>query len=135
MASGAKRFQLEVVTPERVVLSCPATFVAFPAHDGEMGVLAHRAPLVAKLGTGIVRVEGPEGTRRLFVDGGFARMRGATLCLLTEEARAPEAIDTAAVERELAEARSRPIADDRAFERRQRALARVRAQRALQGKP
>ncbi|HSM51629.1 MAG TPA: ATP synthase F1 subunit epsilon [Thermoanaerobaculia bacterium] len=133
--ASAKSFQLEVVTPERVVLSSPVTFVAFPAYDGEMGVLANRAPLVAKLGTGIVRLEGPEGTRRLFVDGGFARMDGSTLCLLTEEAREPEAIDTAALEREVAEARSRKITDDRSFDERQRALARARAQRALLGKP
>jgi len=133
--ASAKSFQLEIVTPERVVLSSPVTFVAFPAYDGEMGVLANRAPLVAKLGTGIVRYEGPDGTRRLFVDGGFARMDGATLCLLTEEARTPEALEPGAVEREAAAARARKVTDDRSFEERQRALARARAQRALQGKP
>ncbi|MCZ7652781.1 MAG: ATP synthase F1 subunit epsilon [Thermoanaerobaculia bacterium] len=133
--ASAKSFQLEVVTPERVVLSSPVTFVAFPAYDGEMGVLAHRAPLVAKLGTGIVRYETPDGTRHLFVDGGFARMDGSTLCLLTEEARSPEAIDPAAVERELAAARARKVTDERSFAERQRALARARALRTLGRKP
>ena len=135
MAADAASFLLEVVTPERVVLSRPATFVAFPAFDGEMGVLPHRAPLVAKLGIGIVRAEGPDGTQRLFVDGGFATMQGETLRLLTEEALLPEAIDPDAVERELAAVRSRRLDDDQAFARQQRTLARVRALRALLDRP
>lgn len=131
MASG-DTFQLDVVTPERVVLSCRATYVSFPAFDGEMGVLPHRAPLVAKLGTGVLRVEsGASDHRRLFVDGGFAQMAGEKLTILTESAREPEAIDLAAVDRELAAARAIRVRDDASVERRDRSYARVRAQRAL----
>jgi F-type H+-transporting ATPase subunit epsilon len=133
MASG-NTFQLDVVTPERVVLSCRATYVAFPAFDGEMGVLAHRAPLVAKLGTGVLRVESGNDKRRLFVDGGFAQMVGDKLTILTESAREPEAIDPAAVERELVAARALVVRDDASVARRDRAYARVRAQRTIGGR-
>ena len=50
-------FQCSIITPERKVLECDATFVAFPAYDGEMGVLTRRAPLVCKLGIGPLRIE------------------------------------------------------------------------------
>jgi F-type H+-transporting ATPase subunit epsilon len=50
-------FHCSVITPERKVLECDATFVAFPAYDGEMGVLPRRAPLVCKLGIGPLRIE------------------------------------------------------------------------------
>ncbi len=133
MASG-NTFQLDVVTPERVVLSCRATYVAFPAFDGEMGVLAHRAPLVAKLGTGVLRVESGNDKRRLFVDGGFAQMVGDKLTILTESAREPEAIDPAAVERELVAARALVVRDDASVARRDRAYPRVRALRTIGGR-
>lgn len=129
--AAEKLFRLEVVTPERVVLSCAASFVAFPAYDGEMGVLAHRAPLIAKLGVGILRVEGPGGPHRLFVDGGLARMRGEKLTILTEEARSPEAIDPADAARELEAARALAVRDDASLARRDRAEARSRARRSL----
>src|SRR4029079_7388412 len=82
----AKTFHCTVITPERPVLEREATFVAFPAFDGEMGVLPHRAPLLAKLGAGELRVESPAGDAAFFINGGFAQMVDDKLTLLTEEA-------------------------------------------------
>jgi len=76
-------FHCSVITPERAVLETDATFVALPAHDGELGVLRNRAPMLYKLGTGELRVETPEGKHLLFVDGGFAQMVDNRLALLT----------------------------------------------------
>ena len=81
-------FHCSVVTPERAVLECEARFVAFPAHDGEMGVLPNRAPLVCKLGIGPLRVEGTDAAHVLFIDGGFAQMLDNRLSILTKQAHA-----------------------------------------------
>ena len=43
-------FHCSVITPERAVLETEATFVAFPAWDGEVGILHDRAPLLFKMG-------------------------------------------------------------------------------------
>ena len=99
-------FHCRVITPERSVLECDAKFVAFPAHDGEMGVLRKRAPLVCKLGVGPLRVEGAEGNHLLFIDGGFAQMLGDDLTILTAQARPARELDAAGAERVLQEARS-----------------------------
>lgn len=121
-------FHCSVITPERAVLETEATFVAFPAHDGEVGILPGRAPLLFKMGIGELRVESPEGNHRFFVDGGFAQMVENRLTLLTEQARAVEEIDRAAAERALAEARNLPMVTDAEFAARQRAVRRAETQ-------
>lgn len=124
----AASFHLSVVTPEREVLALEARFVAFPAYDGEMGILAHRAPLLAKLGSGLLRVEeAAGGKRQLFIAGGFAQMVDNELTLLTQEALAPEKITAAAAQRSLAEADRLPNRSDAENQRRTEALARARA--------
>jgi len=115
-------FHCSVITPERAVLETEATFVAFPAHDGEVGILPGRAPLLFKMGIGSLRVESPEGNRSFFVAGGFAQMVENRLTLLTEQAKAVEEIDRAAAERALSEAREMPSISDAEFAARQRAV-------------
>jgi F-type H+-transporting ATPase subunit epsilon len=120
-------FHCSVITPERAVLEADATFVAFPAHDGEVGILPGRAPLLFKMGIGSLRVESPEGNREFFVDGGFAQMVENRLTLLTEQARPVAEIDRAAADRAREEARSLPAAaGDTEIAARQRVLQRAR---------
>ena len=121
-------FHCSVITPERAVLEADATFVAFPAHDGEVGILPGRAPLLFKMGIGSLRVETPEGNHNYFVDGGFAQMVENRLTLLTEQAKAVEEIDRAAAERALAEAHEMPMVTEAEFAARQRAVQRAETQ-------
>lgn len=121
-------FHCSVITPERSVLDCPATFVAFPAHDGEMGILAHRAPIVCKLGIGSLRVESQGRTETYFLDGGFARMLDNHLTILTEQAKASSEIQVNVAEQAMATARSMPSVDQQAFLARQRAMKRAQTQ-------
>jgi F-type H+-transporting ATPase subunit epsilon len=127
-------FHCSVITPERAVLETEAIFVAFPAHDGEVGILRDRAPLLYRMGIGELRVESPEGNHVLFVAGGFAQMVENRLTLLTEQARRIEEIDPAAVERALAEAHGMPMVSDADFAARQKALRSAEVQRHLLAK-
>jgi F-type H+-transporting ATPase subunit epsilon len=130
----AKTFHCSVITPERAVLETEATFVAFPAHDGEVGILHDRAPLLYRMGIGELRVESPEGDHVLFVAGGFAQMVENRLTLLTEQAKRIDEIDPAAVERVLAAARSMPMVTDAEFAARQKALRSAEVQKHLLAK-
>jgi F-type H+-transporting ATPase subunit epsilon len=126
---GSKLFQCSVVTPEQAVLDCEATFVAFPSHDGEVGVLFNRAPLLHKMGCGRLRVQTAAGEELVFfVDGGFARMEENHLTLLTEQAVPAEEIDADAAKQALAEAQAMPAIDEASSTARQRAVTRARAQ-------
>ena len=124
-------FQCSVITPERVVLDVPATFVALPAHDGEVGILPHRAALVYKLGIGALRVRTPGGNEVFYVDGGFAQMVNNRLAILTEQARKSSEIQPAAAEKALTEARSMPGTGLKAQEAKDQAVRRAKTQLRL----
>src|SRR3954451_4863677 len=116
-------FQCVVVTPEQQVLDESCTQAILPAYDGEIGILTNRAPLLAKLGVGILRLDLAGGQKRIyFVDGGIAQMKGNRLTVLTREAMLPGDIDVEAARAEYAEGTARKITDEKSFEERQRLL-------------
>ena len=127
----ADTFQCSVITPERVVLDTAATFVAFPAHDGEVGILPHRAPLVYKLGIGSLRVETPGETHLYYIDGGFAQMVNNRLAILTEQAKKAADIHSAAADKALADARSLPGKDTKSQDAKELAVRRAKTQLKL----
>lgn len=116
-----------VVTPERAVLDETVDFVALPLYDGELGVLPGRAPLIGRLGYGELRTRHGNQVRRLFVDGGFAQVRGNTVTVLTPRAIPAEEINEAAARRAL-EAAQEPSAANRDADARLKAQDRARAQ-------
>jgi F-type H+-transporting ATPase subunit epsilon len=126
-------FLLSVVTPERAVLETVVTHVTLPAHDGEIGFLRNRAPLLIKLDVGVLKADTADGTTSLYVDGGFAEMVDNRLTVLTEDARDPGDFDAAEAQRSLAEAMSLPGGDAAAVAKRDRAQRRARVQRKLAG--
>jgi F-type H+-transporting ATPase subunit epsilon len=127
----AGTFHLSVITPERAVLETEASFAAFPAHDGEVGILPGRAPLLFKLGAGLLRAETAGGKQALFVAGGFAQMVEDRLTILAEQAKDPTRIERAEAEKALAAARAMKAGDELSFRARQAALASARAQLKL----
>lgn len=124
-------FHLSVVTPERVVLETEARSVVLPAYDGQLGILAHRAPLLARLGAGRLSAETAEGEEVYFVDGGFAQMVDNRLTVLTEQASRPEELDRDAARQELVEALALPTPDAAAQTAKARAVASARARLRL----
>ncbi len=124
----AAAFRLSVVTPEREVLATDARFVVVPTFDGEMGFLARRAPLLTQLGSGLLRVEAADGSKRaLFISGGFAQMVEDKLTVLTEEAIESDAISAAAAKASLASAGELPSSTTIEHEKKQQALDRARS--------
>src|ERR1043166_8389853 len=87
----AKTLHCCVITPEQQVFDADATEVVLPAHDGLLGVLKSRAPLVCELGTGVLRVDTVgEGKKEFYVDGGFGQVLHDEVTILTERAAAAE---------------------------------------------
>ena len=75
-----------LITPEQEVFEKEATYINLPAHDGQMGFMANRAPLLVKLGTGLLTVTGEGADTKMNISGGFAQMKGNTLAILTDRA-------------------------------------------------
>jgi F-type H+-transporting ATPase subunit epsilon len=125
-------FRVVVVTPEQQVVDESATQVILPAHDGLVGVLTGRAPLLVKLGQGPLRVDVAGGAQRNFyVEGGVAQVKDNRLTVLTNEATPAGEIDAEAARAEYAEAVARRITDAQSFEDRERQMTRARAKQQL----
>lgn len=101
-----QRLNLTVITPDRQVLDESADSVVVPAHDGELGILPQRAPLMCELGAGTLRFTAAGQTRKFFIDGGFAQVFDNRVIVLTSNAIATSDVTpamVAAAEREAAE--------------------------------
>jgi F-type H+-transporting ATPase subunit epsilon len=87
--------QLEVVTPERRVLSEPVNSVTVPGRNGEMQILPGHAALISELKTGVLSYTEDGTTFQLHVSGGFVEVSDDRVSVLAEIAERPEEIDAA----------------------------------------
>ncbi len=99
--------QLDVITPERRLLSEQADAVTVPGLGGELGILPGHTPLISALQTGVLSYTQGGTTRRLLVSGGFVEVNGDRVSVLADLAELPEEMDAARarLEREEAERR------------------------------
>jgi F-type H+-transporting ATPase subunit epsilon len=91
----AETLKLEVITPERRVVSEQVDAVAVPGLGGELGILPGHTPLISQLQTGILSYTQGATTHRLHVSGGFVEVNGDRVSVLADVAERPEEIDTA----------------------------------------
>jgi F-type H+-transporting ATPase subunit epsilon len=128
-------FQCVVVTPEQQAADEKVTQAILPAHDGEIGILTGRAPLLVKLGVGGLRMDLAGGQKRtLFIDGGIAQMKDNKLTVLTTQAVAPEDLDAEVAKSEFSEASAMKITDEQSLEKRDHAIRRARAIQEMAGR-
>lgn len=132
-------FDLELVSPERLLLSRPVEMATIPAVEGDMGVLPGHAPMIVALKGGVITVrENGADTERLFVAGGFAEITPGRVTVLADEATPVATLSRGAAEQRLAAAQAEaaalsagePVAYDRAMERVMSARAMVEAAQA-----
>ncbi len=92
---------LEIVSPDRLLLSQPVDMAVIPAAEGEMGVLPGHSPMIVLLQGGTITIhEGGRPTSQLYVSGGFAEVTPERCTVLADEA-----IPVAEVSRAQAETR------------------------------
>ena len=91
----ADTLQLDIITPERGLLSEAVDAVTLPGLGGELGILPGHTPLISQLQTGVLSYTQGQTTRRLHVSGGFVEVSGERVAVLAELAERPEEIDAA----------------------------------------
>ena len=98
---------LEIVSPEKLLLSRPVEMVVIPAAEGELGVQQGRAPMIVLLRGGSIRIyEAGHVAVRLFVAGGFAEITPERCTVLANEVIPVAEVSKSAAEQRLAEAQS-----------------------------
>ena len=124
--------QCILLTPDQQLLNEQTSQVILPAHDGLMGILTDRAPIIVKLGIGPMRVDLAGGKKQFFfVDGGLAQMKESTLTVLTSKAIPSSEIDHQAAVAEYNEALARKPKQETELDDREKALQRARVKQAL----
>ena len=122
---------LQIVTPEKVVVSEEAQIVASPGSLGEFGVLAGHTPFLTNLKTGVIRYTDAKGTEQLvFVNGGFAEALPDKVTVLAESAERKRDIDLERAKAAMERAQKR-LEEDRSKEDIDFARARAALERAL----
>lgn len=115
----AEKLSFDLVSPERLLLSEVVDLVTVPGAEGDMGIMGGHAPVMTTLRPGVigVQVDG-QAERRFFVRGGFAEVTPEGLTILAEYTMPLDELDSAALEREIANAEDE-LADAKTDERRQ----------------
>ncbi len=110
-------FHFELASPERLVFAGEVEHVVVPGSEGEFGVLAGHAPLVAMLRPGVLTILGPN-EQRFVVRGGFAEVNPSGLTVLADFAAPVESVDQAMLaeqirnlEEDVADATEGPLRD------------------------
>ena len=77
-----KNFNLEIISPEKIILSEKVNSVTIPSFEGEMTILLDHIPLITFLRPGILRIEGSKESE-YFVEEGTVEFSNNTLIILS----------------------------------------------------
>jgi F-type H+-transporting ATPase subunit epsilon len=89
----ADTFQIEIVTPARLLVKDAAEEAQIPALDGYLGILPGHAPLITELAVGVITYKSSGATHTLSVAWGFAEVLPDKVTILAEAAEHPLDID------------------------------------------
>jgi|SRR5207245_11294252 len=88
-------FQLEIVTPSKLMVKDVAEEAQIPGLSGYLGILPGHAPLITELGVGVITYKTSGSTHTLSVAWGFAEVLPDKVTILAEAAERPQEIDVA----------------------------------------
>ena len=120
-------FQLEIVTPEKMVVKDAAEEMQIPGKKGYLGILPGHAPLITELAVGEISYRNNGYTHHLAVAWGFAEVLPDKVTILAETAERPEEIDVKRTQeaKQRAEERLKSGSTETDYARAQNALQRA----------
>jgi len=89
----ADTFQLEIVTPVKLMVKDAAEEAQIPGFDGYLGILPGHAPLITELAVGVITYKASGTAHTLSVCWGFAEVLPDKVTILAEAAERPHEID------------------------------------------
>jgi|SRR6185437_2098235 F-type H+-transporting ATPase subunit epsilon len=100
----ADTFQLEIVTPEKMVVRDTAEEAQIPATTGYIGVLPGHAPLITELGAGEISYRSGGQLHRFATAWGFAEVLPDKVTVLAETVERADEIDVGRAKQALTQA-------------------------------
>jgi F-type H+-transporting ATPase subunit epsilon len=89
----ASTIKLEVITPERLLVSANVDEVIAPGYEGEFGVLPEHTFFLVILSIGILRYRKGSEWKKVAVGGGFAEVTPEQMVVLADVAEKADEID------------------------------------------
>ncbi|MBI4798688.1 MAG: F0F1 ATP synthase subunit epsilon [Desulfarculus sp.] len=89
----ANKILLEVVTPDKLLLSKEVDVVVATSVEGEFAVLAGHVPFLTSLAVGELKLKDGNATDYAAINGGFAEITGQKFTVLAESAELAREID------------------------------------------
>ena len=123
-------FHFDLVSPEKLAFSGEVDQVDVPGVEGDFGVLAGHAPVVAAIRPGILTVTSGGTQQKIIVLGGLAEVSDKGLTVLADVATSVQDLDRAQFADTISE-----MEDEARREGRLRTRPRHRAARSLQEHP
>ena len=96
-------FHFELVSPNKISFSGEVDQVDVPGSEGDFGVLAGHAPLIALIRPGIMTVYAAGEQTRMVVLGGFAEVGPDGLTVLADVATSLEDLDRASLQKQISD--------------------------------
>ncbi|MEA2983534.1 MAG: F-type H+-transporting ATPase subunit epsilon [Alphaproteobacteria bacterium] len=96
-------FHFELVSPDKISFSGEVDQVDVPGAEGDFGVLAGHAPLIALMRPGLMTVHAGGEQTRLVVLGGYAEVGPDGLTVLADVATSVEDLDRASLQSQIAQ--------------------------------
>jgi F-type H+-transporting ATPase subunit epsilon len=103
----SKRFNLKILTPERIFFSGDVEAVMVTAPDGRLTVLAEHTPLICPLAVGDTRIKEDGLWRECVNSEGFIEVHHEGVLMFVQACEWPEEIDAARAEQALRRAEER----------------------------
>tara|TARA_B100000767_G_scaffold100718_1_gene96672 strand:- start:161 stop:550 length:390 start_codon:yes stop_codon:yes gene_type:complete len=80
------KFTVEIISPDKSILSSEANEVTIPSYEGQMGILKDHIPLITFLRPGVIIVQDQE-EKKYYVEEGTVEFSNNNLLILTSTAR------------------------------------------------
>lgn len=89
----AKKFNFEVVTPDRLFFSKEVESISFSTPEGEMGVLAEHAPMLIAVKACVLKIITDNSEESATIGEGFIEITKDKVVAIVDSAEWPEEID------------------------------------------
>jgi len=91
--ADATDIQLEIVAPDKTLLTVTVDSVTIPGMDGDFTVLPGHTPFLAALRNDVMTTRANTKTKHYAINGGYAEVRDNKVIVLTQTVEAADEID------------------------------------------
>ena len=106
-----KNFNLDIISPESILISEKVNSVTIPSFEGEMTVLVDHIPLITFLRPGIIKVEGSKQSQ-FFAEEGTEEFSNNTLIILSSTIKSLENIKNQNISKIIEESKNQLTQDN-----------------------